>query len=266
MFQRKKVVLISVALVLLIGLLTSDKLNINLLKTTMSDRQFIDQLETQAALDHQYMWFDYKGRDIILNVHPLMQDTLQHMSYLDVEGVSHQIPITEFKLDDTMSGSFIVQSQLISSDLDGDDQLDQAILTAKIDTVETQGYSSYSNRFEAKDLAIEIINSDKTELLILVNGEPYTGKLTLIGPRYPSKVLQIEEGKIPFVDVRDLRAGIVVVCKAPTGELLISSYISESHELFTMMHLKALTPFILLLICMGIFISIVIQMRRRLSF
>lgn len=71
-------------------------------------------------------------------------------------------------------------------------------------------------KFARKDIPIEVVMSDNTEITILKDGIPYEGVVHLTSKRGTDKQIEIENGIIPFVDVRDLRSGIVVMCKDET--------------------------------------------------
>ncbi len=229
-------------LAIITGIVYSPKLYYYIMPLTMEKRGFESVETTKSNIENQFVWFSYENGKIKLHYHPDFMEHLQNAVYMDVNNQSHMVEMNQFTLDNTMSGSMMVIAKKENWDIDGDGEKDSVFVSAKTDTNETQGWSAYSRVIQREDVPFEVVMSDKTQLTLLKEGAPYNGVVKMESARGTKRIIEVKDGLIPFVDLRDLRKGIVVTAKQDEGGYLIGSYICEYHTVFTKAHLVSALP------------------------
>lgn len=265
MSRKYKMILLSIIAMLIISILLSPYLKYVIMPQLMKKRELSFRSKTNSEISNQFLWFSYKDGNISLNYHPILQDKFHHVMYLDVKGSKHQKLLKNFAFSSVMSGSFLVIADNIKLDIDGDGEYETLSLCAKTDTNETQGKHESSTKFEESNIPVEIIAKNKNAVLVLVHGKPYTGQLSVKSRRGLNQEFHIKDGNISFIDIRDLRDGIVVTCKEKQNCVLIGTYIQEKHTLFTLQHGKVMLPFFFLIIAVGLIVSLICLFRKKVS-
>lgn len=226
----------------------------------MAHRELRVESSTKSSAENQLLWFAFDNDDLILHYQPMIAGYFSEISYLDVDGMNHTVPLSNFTLQNEMCGTYLVVSSPLLFDIDSDGVEEEITVCAKADTNEMQGYSDYSNEFgDLLSVPLEIVKTDRTELRLLQNGEVYTGEITLCTDQ-GVKCMEITDGIIDFVDARELWNGIVVSVR--DGKIVtVGTYVPEEHTIFTMQYLEACVPFVVLLawIVLGIIGTCVVR-------
>lgn len=240
--------------ILAAGFFLNPYLDIYLVKQGMSGKELKTAQRADSEMENQFLWFSYKDEQMILNCHKLMMEIPETIQYLDTDGAVHTVSSENMIFDDTMSGTYFAMAEPVELDFNGDGQSDTIYMTAKTDANETQGFAEYSRVLGEKTIPIELIMNGKTGLLVLQNGEPYTGTLQMTSTRGLNMEVECTGEEIP-VDVRDLRSGLLVKIENEKNEIYLGSYIAQEHTIFTLAHAKVMTNIALMaaLTAIGIF-------------
>ncbi|RDU25000.1 hypothetical protein [Anaerosacchariphilus polymeriproducens] len=265
MTRKYRTILLGIVVMIKISIISSPYLKCVIMPQLMEKREMSFQSRTNSDIQNQLLWFSYKDGNIALNYHPILQDKIHNVMYLDKKGSSHEEPGKTLEFSSIMSGSFLVLADNLKLDINGDGNYENIFLCAKTDTNETQGKPNFSTKFKKSNIPIEIIVKNKTSIFVLVYGKPYTGPLSVKSRRGLNKEFSVKSGNISFIDVRDLREGIVVTCKDSQNCVLIGSYIQEKHTLFTLQHAKVMIPFFFIIISVAINVSLICIFRRKIK-
>lgn len=239
--------------------------------TFYSSGNAIDKMSIQvekskySSIPYGLLWFDFNNEIISLNVNILCDNSQMKMFALTKEGkiVPVSVAKSDILLKDTFSGSFVTVLPPFQADINNDGTKENIQLSAKADTIFTQGFAPVKTDFSDEQILMEIYNLRNGRIKILYDQKPLVNKeVLLISNRGLNKNLKTDSlGTLQIKDVRDLRAGIQVVYVENNNTYNISSYTVESNKLFTKYHYKALTPLLRVLLISAIIILLIATLR-----
>lgn len=259
MKKQYKLFLCIFILLIVFGTLVSPYLEYYFFPQDMAHRIFTVQSSTKSEVDNQFLWFTFENDDLILSYQPILDGTISEILYLDVNGESHTTALEGFTFTNEMCGGYLVISDPITWDVDGDGQTETVTVCAKADTNEMQGYSYYSNIFGLPSIPLEIVKNGRTGLIVYRNGEVYNGQITL-ATTGGTEPMEITDGNIDFVDARELWDGVSITIREG-DQVYIGTYVPEAHTLFTLQHMEACVPFFVLVGATVLGIALVCMIR-----
>lgn len=272
MDKKCKKILIAIIIILVGSCILSSKVEFRLFDIGMDDRKITikeDSTSTSSeTLMKNILWFEYdKDSNIRLNVNVLLAPEVGILYYMDPKSENKSMDVKKEKLGSMMTGHFFSYADANTFDLDGDGKTDNAHIYAKTDTVDVQGFcpNKFIEQKPSSLLPFEVICHDPSELMLYSYGKPITGKVRIKSNRGMDKEFDAKNGKISFVDVRELRSGIDILYKDSSGQIYFANYLQEQHTLFTKTHMKNMITFVVLIILsvFGIIIMNIILKRGK---
>lgn len=203
---------------------------------------------------------------MILNKNVLLSD-----NNLDVYALNSSEEINPLAISDKQtqvsedcSGSFLAVLSEATVDMNGDGESENLFVTAKTDTLQTQGYNVVRTNFEQKNIPMEVVLANNTDITIYVNGEVLKNKtVNITSSRGLDKNYTTDEnGQILGLKMKDVRSGINISYEDENNNYYISSYIVESRVLFTALHFEAMIPLLYCILISAVVIAIICILRK----
>lgn len=217
-------------------------------------------------MDNQLLWFEHDNNKMSLNKSILMTSegitlyTVNSKEEVETITVSNQ----EKKLSENYTGTFLALLPEQSIDLDEDGNKEKVLLTAKTDTVLTQGFNECRTVFGDEEIPLEVALSNKTDITVYVNGSILKNQnVNIKSARGLDKTYKTDSnGMILNLKIKDLREGITVSYKVGDNTTYICSYIVESSKLFTPLYFEAQKPMLYCCILSAIGIAVICMVRK----
>lgn len=226
------------------------------------DAQTRASLTTSASADGT-LAFSYDGDAIILRE----PDGLSVTVYaLTVEGTTALEQTEIDSLTQDYMGSFAAVASAQSADTDGDGVAETVYAAAKTDMEFTQGYLPSAPAFLTEEIPFEAVFQDRTTFYL------YYGQTLLISQEVEivsglGNVYTLttdESGAVAGIDTNDVRSGLTFIYRPSGTETYVMRYQVEDNSLFTLRHLRAMLPFLLIIALSAACIALDVVLRRRL--
>lgn len=266
--MKKKNILITVACMLLIIVLyvVNDKFVFYNFHESTADKTIVLNNSSLNKMDNQLLWFEYNDNKMSLNKNVLMSSegmkvyTVNNKEEIEAMDVSNK----EKRLNENYTGTFLALLPEQRVDLDGDGNKEKVLLSAKTDTILTQGFNYCRTVFESKDIPLEVALSDKNNITIYANGRVLKNKTVNIKSArgLDENYKTDSNGMILNLKIKDLRQGITVSYKAGNNQTYICSYIVESNKLFTPLYFEAQKPMLYCCLLSAVGIAVICIVRK----
>lgn len=266
--MKKKNIFITIACALLIIVLyvVNDKFIFYNFYESTADKTIVLNNSSLNKIDNQLLWFEHDNNDMSLNKNVLVSSqgikmyTVNNKEEVETMTISNK----KEKLSEDYTGTFLALLPEQRVDLDGDGNKEKVLLTAKTDTVLTQGFNECRTVFESEEIPLEIALSNKTDITIYENGNILKNQnVNIKSARGLEKTYKTDSnGMILNLKINDLRKGITVSYKAGDNTTYICSYIVESSKLFTPLYFEAQKPMLYCCILSAIGIAVICMVRK----
>ncbi|MGN1032007.1 MAG: hypothetical protein ACI4PU_00975 [Intestinibacter sp.] len=239
------VILMSVILALYV---VNDKLVFYNFNESTADKSIVLNSDSVNKFETQLLWFDYNDNEISINKNILLSSENLNLYTLNNKEEQESIKISENsqKLSEDFTGSFLATLPVKQIDIDSDGRNENVLLTAKTDTLLTQGFNMVRTNFSNENIPIEVVLSNKKDISIYLNGVLLANQNVRIkSARGLDEVYKTDaNGTISSLKIKDIRSGITVSYEDDNGKYYICSYIVESNKLFTPLYFEAMKPFL----------------------
>ena len=193
--------------------------------------------------------FSYDNTAITLDLqNEIDDDDIQYygmtpdgIAIMSEEHVSH--------LTSEYSGSFLAVSKLQYSDYNQDGMWDRLHLAAKTDLEFSQSNDEEGSLFGSEVYPFEVLFNYREEVRIYFNDAPLAStELYVADSNGQTRYLMTDEdGILHALSARDAWNGFTISYSENNQDFYILSYCVEHNSLFTLRHLQAMTPFIIIL-------------------
>lgn len=211
-------------------------------------------LETvQAEAEVSDVYFSYDDTAILLHVQGGVEpDDIQYYG-LTADGVAVMGEEHVSHLTGEYTGSFLAVSKLQYADYNSDGARDRLHFAAKTDTEFSQSNEDTGNIFGSAAYPFEVVLNYRQEVQIYFNDEPLKNTvLSVTDSEGLARTLSTDEnGVLNELSARDAWNGFTAAYSDNNMDFYILSYCVEQNSLFTLRHLRAMTPFLMILALAG---------------
>jgi hypothetical protein len=214
---------------------------------------------------YHLFWFGQQNQMIKLNYNALLGAQPFSLYALTKQEAIVAVPLqqsrTAERLDKDYSGSIVAVMPPVQLAPGQDDRAEKMQLSAKIDTLFTQGRIPVRTAFADPRIPFEVCFKGyqgnqmldvclkgKPAIQLLFNTKPLCNRTVRLvsrrghGSGVDQRLTTDASGKLYIKDVRDLRSGISIIYRAADQIMYITNYRLEANSLFTKRYLKALAP------------------------
>lgn len=266
--MKRKNILITISsmvLILVLYVINDKFIFFNFYEST-ADKTIVLNNSSLNKISGQLLWFEHEDNEISLNKNVLLSSagmkvyTVNNKTEVENLNVSDK----QQQLSERFTGTFLAQMPEQKIDLDADGTKESVLLTAKTDTVLTQGFNYCRTVFESEDIPLEVALSDKNNITIYVDGKILKNQnVNIKSARGLDETYKTDsQGMINNLKIKDLRQGITVSYKTSDSKTYVCSYIVESYKLFTPLYFEAQKPMIYCCILSAISIAVICMIRR----
>ncbi len=250
MIQKKYVAILAVIVLLLVGgILYSPYLDWYMFPQNCADRELVVQPATEedTTLNHQYLWFEYDGDDMVL-CYREEASGFTTISYLGTDGTYAESLLEDFQTSNDMAGTFLViTNEAVSLDIDGDGEPENVRFAAKTDNNSCKTFYGYDHAFLQDFLPVDFVMNYWRAADLYVYGELYTGSIEFETSLNIHETREIEEGYVSGISYTNQEAGVMIVTLEYEDEVIVISYTQENN-VWNRQHLRALQALGVLLI------------------
>lgn len=218
---------------------------------------------TTSVSEDGTLKFTYDGDAIILQA----SDAQDIAAYaLTVDGTTALEQTELDALTEDYMGSFAAVAAGQSADTDEDGVLETVYVSAKTDMEFTQGYLPSAPAFLDDAIPFEVVFQDRTTFILyyerqfLINTEVEI--VSGLGNEYT--VTTDENGAITGLNTNDVRSGLTFTYRPSDTATYVMNYQVEDNSLFTIRHLRAMLPFLLIVGLSAVCIALDLVLRKRL--
>lgn len=266
--MKKKNIFITIACMLLIIVLyvVNDNFIFYNFYESTADKTIVLNNSSLNKIDNQLLWFEHDDNNMSLNKNVLLLSEKIKMYTVNTKEEVETMTVSNKskQLREDYTGTFLALLPEQRVDLDGDGKREKVLLTAKTDTILTQGFNECRTVFESEEIPLEVALSNKTDITIYVNGTLLKNQnVDIKSARGLDKTYKTNsDGMILNLKIKDLRQGITVSYKAGNNQTYVCSYIVESSKLFTPLYFEAQKPMLYCCILSAIGIAIICTVRK----
>jgi hypothetical protein len=209
-----------------------------------------NSLVSQAP--YHLLWFGQQDQTLKLHYNELLGEQPLSLYALTKQEAIVTVPPgqsrTAYCLDKEYSGTIAAVLPPVRLELGRDEPIEQIHLSAKVDTLFTQGFTPVRTIFGDSRIPLEVCFKGNRAIMLLYQTKPLCNQeIRLVSRRkfgfaVDQKVTTDAAGMLQVKDFRDLRTGISIIYRAGERVMYISSYRLEANSLFTKRYLKALDP------------------------
>ncbi len=222
-------------------------------------------METSPAEGGDFgVYFSYDNTAICLNIeNKIDEDDIQYYG-MTTEGIAIMAEEHVACLTDAYSGSFMAVSKLQYSDYNNDGVRDRLHIAARTDMEISQSNENEACPFGSEVYPLEVLFNYRQVVQVYFNDAPLANtELPVTDAAGNTSCYATDEnGVLTELSARDAWNGFTISYTENNQDFYILTYCVERNTLFTLRHLQAMTPFIIILAVSFAGIALCLFVRR----